>query len=499
MLSVNWGVAAFCAGERDQSYMMPPSMRDWLSEGHLAWFIVDAVGQMDVREFYATYRSDGWGAAAYDPGMMVAILLYAYCLGLRSSRRIARALEEDVGFRVVANRQPDFRTICRFRAEQEEALEELFVEVVRLCHEAGLVKLGVVALDGTKVAADAELATNRSHQAIEEEVQRMLAEAKAADAEEDAHYGPGRRGDELPEGLGRRRERLKRVKEAKERLQREAEAAAKAVQEHVEQRRAEEVATGKKKRGRKPKVVEPLPTEEAKANTTDPDSRIMKTRQEYVQGYNAQAVVSEEQIIVAVERKQRLIDNLTKIDRLVQRIEERREPKYETFHGTEAEAQARLAPMQAESEGGEPTAGTIEAMLADWLRTEQHRWKAATFVKYEGLIRHHIVPFIGERSVTGFTKVDGKSFYATLRENGRTENTVRFAHKVLSMALTSAVDDEVLERYPVDRVKLGKIKVQEVKPPDEHQVNDMLAMARESGLWWYPAIRLAGLYGYAPG
>ena len=135
---------------------------------------------------------------------------------------------------------------------------------------------------------------------LEEEVQRMLAEAKAADAEEDAHYGPARLGDELPEGLGGRRERLKRLKEAKERLQREAEAAAKAVQEHGEQRRAEEVATGKKKRGRKPKVVEPLPTEEAKANTTDPDSRIMKTRQGYVQGYNAQAVVSEEQIIVAV-------------------------------------------------------------------------------------------------------------------------------------------------------------------------------------------------------
>ena len=129
--------------ERDQSYLMPPSMRDWLSEGHLAWFIVDAVGQMDLREFYAVYRSDGWGAAAYDPGMMVAILLYGYCVGVRSSRRIARALEEDVGFRVVAaNRQPDFRTICRFRAERAEAFEELFVEVLRLCHEAGLVKLG---------------------------------------------------------------------------------------------------------------------------------------------------------------------------------------------------------------------------------------------------------------------------------------------------------------------------------------------------------------------
>ena len=213
--------------ERDQSYLMPPSMRDWLSEGHLAWFIVDAVGQMDLREFYAVYRSDGWGAAAYDPGMMVAILLYGYCLGVRSSRRIARALEEDVGFRVVAaNRQPDFRTICRFRAEREEAFEELFVEVLRLCHEAGLVKLGVVALDGTKVAANAALATNRSHQAIEEEVRRMLAEAKAMDAEEDANYGPDRRGDELPEGLGGRTERLKRLKEAKERLQRDAEATA---------------------------------------------------------------------------------------------------------------------------------------------------------------------------------------------------------------------------------------------------------------------------------
>ena len=185
-------------GDREQSYLMPPSMRDWLSEGHLAWFIVDAVGQMDLSEFYAAYRSDGWGSAAYDPEVMVAVLLYAYCLGLRSSRRIARALEEDVGFRVVAaNQHPDFRTLCRFRAEQGESLERLFVEVLRLCHEAGLVKLGVVALDGTKVAA------NRSHQALEEEVQRMLEEAKAVDAEEDSRYGPDWRGDELPEGLRR--------------------------------------------------------------------------------------------------------------------------------------------------------------------------------------------------------------------------------------------------------------------------------------------------------
>jgi transposase len=288
-------------GDREQGYLMPPSVREWLSEGHLAWFMVDAVGQIDLSEFYATYRSDGWGAAAYDPEVMVAILLHAYCLGLRSSRRIARGLEEDVGFRVVAaNQQPDFRTICRFRAEHEKALERLFVEVLRLCREAGLVKLGVVALDGTKVAANAALAANRNYEAIEAEVQRMLAEARAADVEEDARYGPDLRGDELPEGLGRRADRLKRLQEAKERLQQEAEGAAKAAQERLVQRQAEEAATGKKKRGRKPKVVEPIPTDEAKANTTDPDSRIMKTRQGYVQGYNVQAVVSQDQIIVAI-------------------------------------------------------------------------------------------------------------------------------------------------------------------------------------------------------
>jgi transposase len=287
--------------DREQGYLMPPSLREWLPEGDLAWFILDAVDQMDLTEFYTAYREDGWGAAAYDPGMMVAVLLYAYCEGIRSSRRIAQALERDMGFRVVvANQQPDFRTICRFRAEHEEALEKLFGRVLRLCREAGLVRVGKVALDGTKVAANAALEANRSYPALEEEVRRILAEARAADAEEDALYGPDRRGDELPEGLGRRVERLKRLQEAKARLEREAEAAAQAVQEHLAQRQAEEEATGKKKRGRKPREVAPVPREEAKANSTDPDSRIMKTRQGYVQGYNVQAVVSEDQVIVAV-------------------------------------------------------------------------------------------------------------------------------------------------------------------------------------------------------
>ncbi|MDP2726572.1 MAG: IS1182 family transposase [Dehalococcoidia bacterium] len=286
--------------DREQGYLMPPSLREWLAEGDLAWFILDAVDQMDLDEFYAAYRNDGWGAAAYDPAMMVGVLLYAYCQGIRSSRKIDRALERDVGFRVVAaNQQPDFRTICRFRSEHERALERLFVQVLWLCREAGLVKLGAVALDGAKMAANAALEANRSHEAIEEEVRRILVEAKQVDAEEDGLFGPKQRGDELPEGLGRRVERLKRLQEAKSRLEKEAEATARDVQEHLAQRQTEEAVSGKKKRGRKPKAVGPALVAVGNANISDPDSRIMKARQGYVQGYNVQAVVSRDQVIVA--------------------------------------------------------------------------------------------------------------------------------------------------------------------------------------------------------
>ena len=289
------------AGDREQGYLLPPSVREWLPEGDLAWFIVDSVGQMELREFYRQYRADGWGAAAYDPKMMVGVLLCAYCQGVRSSRKIAQALERDMGFRVVAaNQQPDFRTLCRFRSQHERGLEQLFVGVLRLCREAGLVQLGVVALDGTKVAANASLAANREYQTLEAEVRKILAEAKVADEAEDTQYGPDRRGDELPEGLRRHSDRLNRLLEAKARLEEKAAQAAQAAQEKLGQRQAEEAATGKKRRGRKPKVVAPTPEEEAKANVTDPASRIMKTRQGYVQGYNVQAVVSEDQIIVAV-------------------------------------------------------------------------------------------------------------------------------------------------------------------------------------------------------
>ena len=154
---------------REQMYLMPVSLEDWLSEGHLAWFMLDAVEAIDLSQFYLKYRADGWGHAAYDPQMMVSLLLYAYCLGVRSSRQIERACEVDVAFRVITgNLKPDYSTICRFRSENERELGRLFTGVLRLCAEAGLVKAGVVALDGTKIKANASLSANRTQEHIEE-------------------------------------------------------------------------------------------------------------------------------------------------------------------------------------------------------------------------------------------------------------------------------------------------------------------------------------------
>ena len=208
----------FLPCERDQQYLMPASLRDWLPEDHLAWFILDAVAQMDLSAFYAAYRRDGRGRAAYEPAMLVALLLYAYCDGERSSRRIERRCREDVAFRVLAaNQAPDHTTICRFRQTHEQALAGLFVEVLRLCAEAGLLRAGVVALDGTKLHANASRERNRDSAQIEAEVRRMLAEAERVDAEEEARFG-SERGDELPPGLRRREERLAQLRAAKELL-----------------------------------------------------------------------------------------------------------------------------------------------------------------------------------------------------------------------------------------------------------------------------------------
>jgi transposase len=264
---------------------------------------------MDLKKFYAGYRSDGWGRAAYEPKMMTALLLYAYCLGERSSREIEKACEVDVAFRVVTgNLRPDHSTICRFRSEHEEALRELFLEVLRLCRKGGLVKAGAIALDGTKMKANAALSANRDYEHLKKEVDRMFEEAKAKDAEEDRLYGKDRRGDETPDEWGTREGRLKWLQEAKARLEAEAAETARKQAEKIARRQAEEVSTGKKKRGRKPGEPADKPNDDAKANVTDPQSRIMKARSGYVQGYNAQAAVTENQIIVAAEVTQECND-----------------------------------------------------------------------------------------------------------------------------------------------------------------------------------------------
>ncbi len=300
----------FLDSNREQMYLLAVSIRDWLPEGHLAWFIIDVVKEFDLTSFYRKHRSDGWGRAAYEPGMMVTLLLYAYSLGIRSSRQIERGCEVDVSFRVItANQRPDYSTICRFRKENEQELAKLFTVVLELCVEAGLVKVGVVALDGTKMKGNTSLAANRTYAYLKKEVEKMLREAEEKDAQEDALYGKGRRGDELPQELAQREGRLARLREAKAQLEQQAQEKAAVQEAKIKARREEEQATGEKKRGRKLKEPDKNPDpKKAKANFTDIDSRIMKTRNGHLQGYNAQAVVTKEQIIVAAEVTQQQND-----------------------------------------------------------------------------------------------------------------------------------------------------------------------------------------------
>jgi transposase len=303
--------------DRDQEYLLPPSLREWLPEGHLAYFIIDLVEQLDLSEIHASYGGDGRGQPPYDPSLMVGLLLYAYCEGTPSSRRIEKASYEDVGFRVVAaNQHPDHDSICVFRKRHLKALSGLFVQVLKLCREAGLVKLGHVALDGTKVRANASkhkaMSYGRMEQKEEElkrQVDEFLVLAEGVDAEEDARYGQGVRGDELPEELRRREGRLQKIREAKAALEQEArakaEAEAQVVREKVREGEEEAQGSGKKPRGRRAKVADPetvRPDDRAQRNFTDPDSRIMKcsATKSFEQCYNGQAAVDEaHQIIVA--------------------------------------------------------------------------------------------------------------------------------------------------------------------------------------------------------
>ena len=292
----------FLEVERDQLYLLPPSVADWLEEDHLAFFILDVVDQMDLESFFADYRDDGRGGCAHDPKMMVALLLYAYCVGLRSSRQIERACHVDIAFRVItANQMPDHCSIARFRQRHEDEVKYLFSSSLKLCAKAGMASLGLVALDGTKMSAVASLDANHSAVDLDAKIEKMFAEATAQDAEEDAEFGESR-GDEPPAALRGRADRRARFEAAKKVIDEELDAERAAHEAHLEDRAAKEQASGKKLRGRKPKEPsEKARHKEPKANTSDPDSRTMMRRGHYLQGYNAQAVANAEQVVLAAE------------------------------------------------------------------------------------------------------------------------------------------------------------------------------------------------------
>jgi transposase len=292
----------FLPCDRDQELLLPPSLREWLPEDHLAWFVLDAVEEIELGAFYGAYRGDGWGRAAFEPGMMVALLLYAYAIGERSSRGIERRCREDVAFRVItANWIPDHATIARFRVRHEQALAATFTQVLALCAQAGLVSVGVVALDGSLLAGNASPGATRSYSSIREQVERMLAEAAQADDAEDERLGDAR-GDELPAELvdaRSRRERLRRCKEQLEQAQADEEAA---YQANLAWRAGWEREHGRRLAGRKPTPPDPASLAERRINTTDPDTRLMKRAGgKSVQGYNTQVVASPEQVILAAQ------------------------------------------------------------------------------------------------------------------------------------------------------------------------------------------------------
>jgi transposase len=317
----------FLPYDLNQRLLLPPDLREWLPEGHLASFVSDTVEQMDLSAILKKYeKEDDRGRAGHDPRMMVKLLVYGYCTGKRSSRALEKATYDEVPYRVLAaDQHPDHDCIADFRKRHLAELGGLFLQALRLCEKAGLVKLGHVAIDGTKVKANASKHKAMSYdrmsateKRLEEEVQKLLAEAEQVDAEEDAKYGKGKRGDELPEELRRRESRIAKIREAKAALEQEAreraEQEAAEARAKIEKRQEQQAQTGQKMRGRPPEVKNPeeaKPSPKAQRNFTDPESRIMKdgATKSFEQAYNAQiAVDAQAQIIVATSVTQETND-----------------------------------------------------------------------------------------------------------------------------------------------------------------------------------------------
>ena len=293
----------------EQNLLLPASLREWLPDDHLAYFVSDVVDQLDLSAIESVYEEEERGQPPYHPRMMTKILVYGYCVGVFSSRRIQKRLVEDVAFRVLAaGNQPDFRTISDFRKLHLQALEELFQQMLRLTLETGTMKLGRVALDGSKVKGNASKhkamsygRTKETEKRLREEVRKLLKQAEAADQEEDSRYGRDRRGDELPAELQRRETRIARIGEAKRALE----------------ERAREQA---KSEGKDPEEAQP--TKKAQYNFTDPESRILKGPDGFVQGYNTQIAVEPvfqlivgQRVTQAANDKQQMVPLLEAIEK----------------------------------------------------------------------------------------------------------------------------------------------------------------------------------------
>ena len=315
----------------DQLFLLPQDMKQWLPEDDLVYFIMDVVKQVDLRKIYRPYELERRGQPPYNPTMMVGLLLYAYAVGVPSSRKIEQATYHSIPFRVLtANQHPDHDTIADFRKRHLKNLAGLFVQVLRLCQKAGLVKFGHIALDGTKVKANASKHKAMSYGRMEKqaaelkkEVDHLLAQAEQADMKEDALYGKGKRGGQLPKELQFRQTRLQKIQEAKLALEEEAriETAARKA-EYEAKKKAYDNKTGR--RGRPPKAPSGQIDSKRQRNFTDPDSRIMPASgsKDFIQGYNCQAAVDgKTQVIVATGVTQETNDK-QQIEPLIEKIEE---------------------------------------------------------------------------------------------------------------------------------------------------------------------------------
>ena len=292
----------FQRADREQMFLLPPSVEDWVNEGHLVRFLQDCVEQFDLSSFYNAYKQEG--GAPYDPKMMLTTMLYAWCRGIRSSRKIAEACREQIAFRwATGNLCPDHCAFARFFQRHGESIKELFAQVLYLCHKAGAIQVGQLYLDGSKVEVNASLSVNQTLEHIREEIKRIEEEMRKQDDADNASQASGCREDELPRELRTRQERLERLRQAKERLEIEL-----AVKHVAEEKKASETPGGtppstdstdlpKGTRKKKEKKEDKAP----RANVTDPDSRIMKSRQGHLQGYNTQIVVTKEQFVIAQE------------------------------------------------------------------------------------------------------------------------------------------------------------------------------------------------------